>query len=205
MLPSTPSRSPCSWSSCDAVFSPMPGTPGMLSEVSPFSPHEVGDQLGRDAVAVDHGVAVVHLRLGDPAARGHHPHARLDQLEQVAVAGHDHHVDSPSRAPGAATRGDHVVGLVALHAHVLVAERVHERLHVRPLLGEQVGLRVALRLVLLVDLLAARHARRPRPPAWASTPYSEMIFTSIEAKPKIAFVGCPLEVAIDSGSAKNAR
>src|SRR5688572_16963628 len=37
------------------------------------------------------------------------------------------------------------------------------------------------------------------------TPYSEMIFTSIEAKPKIAFVGCPLEVAIDSGSAKKAR
>ena len=31
------------------------------------------------------------------------------------------------------------------------------------------------------------------------TPYSEMIFTSIEAKPKIAFVGWPLEVAIDSG------
>jgi hypothetical protein len=31
------------------------------------------------------------------------------------------------------------------------------------------------------------------------------IFTSIEAKPKIAFVGTPREVAIDSGSAKNAR
>jgi hypothetical protein len=37
------------------------------------------------------------------------------------------------------------------------------------------------------------------------TPYSEMIFTSIEANPKIALVGCPLDVAIDSGSAKNAR
>src|SRR5215213_1824382 len=37
------------------------------------------------------------------------------------------------------------------------------------------------------------------------TPCSEMIFTSIEAKPKIAFVGCPFDVAIDSGSAKNAR
>jgi hypothetical protein len=31
------------------------------------------------------------------------------------------------------------------------------------------------------------------------------IFTSIEAKPKIAFVGRPSDVAIDSGSAKNAR
>jgi len=37
------------------------------------------------------------------------------------------------------------------------------------------------------------------------TPYSETILTSIEAKPKIAFVGWPFEVAIDSGSAKNAR
>ena len=36
-------------------------------------------------------------------------------------------------------------------------------------------------------------------------PYSVRIFTSIEAKPKIAFVGSPVEVAIDSGSAKNAR
>ena len=44
--PSTPSRSPCSWSSCEAVFSPMPGTPGMLSEVSPFSPTKSGISSG---------------------------------------------------------------------------------------------------------------------------------------------------------------
>jgi hypothetical protein len=37
------------------------------------------------------------------------------------------------------------------------------------------------------------------------TPCSEMIFTSIEAKPKIALVGCPREVAMVSGSAKKAR
>ena len=36
-------------------------------------------------------------------------------------------------------------------------------------------------------------------------PYSVRIFTSIEAKPKIALVGWPFEVAIVSGSAKNAR
>jgi len=29
--------------------------------------------------------------------------------------------------------------------------------------------------------------------------------TSIEANPKIAFVGSPVDVAIDSGRAKNAR
>ena len=37
------------------------------------------------------------------------------------------------------------------------------------------------------------------------TPYSVTILTSIEANPKIALVGSPVEVAIDSGSAKKAR
>src|SRR5947207_7029289 len=37
------------------------------------------------------------------------------------------------------------------------------------------------------------------------TPYSVSTFTSMEAKPKIALVGTPREVAIDSGSAKKAR
>ena len=36
-------------------------------------------------------------------------------------------------------------------------------------------------------------------------PYSVRIFTSIDAKPKIALVGKPREVAIDSGRAKKAR
>ena len=54
---------------------------------------EVGDQLGRDAVAVDHGLVVVDLRVGDAAPGRHHAHARLgvDDLEGVAVAGDDHH------------------------------------------------------------------------------------------------------------------
>ena len=36
-------------------------------------------------------------------------------------------------------------------------------------------------------------------------PYSVRIFTSMLAKPKIALVGKPFEVAIVSGSAKKAR
>jgi len=36
-------------------------------------------------------------------------------------------------------------------------------------------------------------------------PYSVISFTSIEANPKMAFVGTPREVAIVSGSAKKAR
>jgi hypothetical protein len=38
-----------------------------------------------------------------------------------------------------------------------------------------------------------------------TTPLSVRSFTSIEAKPKIAFVGWPVDVAMDSGSAKKAR
>ena len=51
---------------------------------------------------------------------------------------------------------------------------------------------------------------RPELPASQATtvgvmPYSVISLTSIEAKPKIALVGSPVEVAIDSGRAKNAR
>ena len=42
----TPSRLP-NWSSRSAaVFSPMPGTPGMLSDVSPLSPMKSGTSSG---------------------------------------------------------------------------------------------------------------------------------------------------------------
>ena len=125
-----------------------------------LEPVEVGDPLGRDAVAVDHGVAVVDRRVGDPAARGHDPDARLHELEHVSVAGHDRHVD-PVRRRARGQRGDHVVGLVAGHLHVRVAERVDQRVHVGPLLGEQVGALAAAGLVLPVDLVAARRARVP--------------------------------------------
>ena len=54
---------------------------------------EVGDQVRRDPVALDDRGVVVDLRVGDPAARRHHAHARvgIDDLEGVAVAGDDHH------------------------------------------------------------------------------------------------------------------
>ena len=59
-------------------------------------------------------------------------------------------------------------------------------------------------------MYSANTSVRPELPASQATtvghtPYSVTIFTSIEAKPKIAFVGTPVEVAIDSGSAKKAR
>ncbi len=66
---STASSEPNRCSSSAAVLSPIPGTPGMLSLVSPFSPMKSGTSSGGIAVAVDHALAVVDARVGDAAAR----------------------------------------------------------------------------------------------------------------------------------------
>ena len=121
---------------------------------------EVRDQLGRDAVAVDHGLAVVDLRVRDAAGRGHDPHAVVDELVGVAVAGHDHHGHAALLGL-LGEGGDHVVGLVALDRDVRVAEGLYERTEMRPLELQEVRSGAALRLVVGADLLAARHARVP--------------------------------------------
>ena len=125
-----------------------------------LEPDQVGDQLGRDAVALDHALAVVDLGVGDPARGRHHPHPVLDQLVDVAVARDDHHVD-PLLAGALGQPGDHVVGLVAVHLDVGEAEGLGQRHQVRPLLLQQVRARLALRLVGLVGLLAPRPAGVP--------------------------------------------
>ena len=58
-------------------------------------------------------------------------------------------------------RGDHVVGLVAVHLDVGEAEGLGQRHQVGPLVAQQVGPRLALGLVGLVGELAARPARVP--------------------------------------------
>ena len=110
----------------------------MLSRGVALEADEVGDQLGRDAVALDHALAVVDLRVGDAARGGHDPHAVVDQLVGVAVAGDDHHGDAALLGL-LGQRGDHVVGLEALDRDVAVAERLDQRAQVRPLELEQVG------------------------------------------------------------------
>ena len=124
---------------------------------------EVGDQLGRNAVAVDHALAVVDPGVGDAARGGHDfDHTVVDQLVGVAVAGHDHHGDL--RVIGTSLfhdRGDHVVGLVPLDSQVAVSERLHERLEGGPLLLEQIGAGGPLRLVLRVQRLTPRVPRVP--------------------------------------------
>ena len=121
---------------------------------------EVGDQLRRDAVAVDHALAVVDLRVGDAARGGHDPHALADQLVGVAVAGHDHHGDL-ALLRLLDERGDHVVGLEALDGDVAVPERLDQRAQVRPLQLQEIGPARALRLVVGGELLAARQAGVP--------------------------------------------
>ncbi len=142
-----------------------PGDAGDVVRCVALQPVEVGDQARRDPVAVDHRLAVVDLRVGDAARGRHHlDDARVvDQLEDVAVAGDDHrrHLRAGmQRLLG--DRGDHVVGLVALDAHVAVAERLDERFHRGPLLLEQIGPRAARGLVLGEHLGAAGGARIPR-------------------------------------------
>ena len=137
-----------------------PGHAGDVVGGVALQPDQVGDQLGRHPVALDHRLAVVDLGLGDAARGAHHPHPLADELVGVAVAGDDHHRDPLlPRLPG--QRGDHVVGLVSLDPDVGVAERLDQRHQVRPLLGEQVGARRPLRLVEVVGDLPPRHPGVP--------------------------------------------
>ncbi len=93
---STPSSVPYCWIRSLAVFSPMPGIAGDVVGGVALQAVEVGDRLGRQAVAVDHRLAVIELGLGDAAGGGHHLHEPLlvDQLEDVAVAGDDRDRDA---------------------------------------------------------------------------------------------------------------
>jgi hypothetical protein len=125
-----------------------------------LQPDEVGHQLGRHAVALDHALAIVDLRVGDPAGGGHDTNTVADHLVDVAIAGDDHHRDVG--LPGLLHEAcDHVVGLPAFDLHVVEAERLGQGRQVGPLLLEQVGTRRPAGLVLGVLLLPARHSGVP--------------------------------------------
>ncbi len=137
-----------------------PGNAGDVVGRVALEPVEVGDQLGADAVAVDHLLGPVELGLGDPPRGGHDLDVLVDELEGVAIAGDDRHLDAVGLGP-LGERGDHVVGLEALDAIVGVAERVDQRLHVRVLLAQQIRARRPVALVLAVDLAPAAGAPVP--------------------------------------------
>ncbi|CAB4952878.1 unannotated protein [freshwater metagenome] len=127
-----------------------------------LEPVEVGDERRRQAVAVDDGLVVVDLDLGDAARGGHDADevALVDELELVAVARDDHGAELPlARVDG--ERADDVIGLPALRADVGVAEGGGDLRQERPLLAQEVGLLGPLRLVLGVDLLAPGHPGVP--------------------------------------------
>ena len=93
MLASTPSRSPYSLQQLGGGLVADARDAGDVVGGVALEADQVGDPLGRHAVALDHALAVVDLGVGDAARGGHHPHPVLDQLVDVAVAGDDHHVD----------------------------------------------------------------------------------------------------------------
>ena len=155
---------------------------------------EVGDQLGRDAVAVDHRLVVVELRVGDAARRSPSPCTRdsgsmswkASRSPVTIVTG------MPSSRALRGDRGDHVVGLEA---------RRPRRCGSRTRRRAARGAATAACSRSGRDWCAWPCTRRRSPcgplePASQTTivgfvPCSVSIFTSIEAKPKIAFVGKP--------------
>ena len=133
-----------------AVLSPMPGTPGMLSDVSPFEPDEVGDLRGRDAVPRLDALGRVDLDVAHAARRHHQRDVRRDELERVAVGRDDARLYARGVGTGRERRDD-VVGLPALELEVAVAERLDDRPEVRELLAEEIRHRPAPLLVDDVD------------------------------------------------------
>ena len=157
----TSSSEPYCAISWPAVLSPMPGIPGMLSEVSPLRPMKSGNLVGADPVAGLDPLGRVHVHVRD-AARGHHQRDVLrDELERVAV-GRDHGRLHPGLVSTRSQRGDHVVRLPALELEVAVAEGLDDRPEVRELLAQEVRHRTAVDLVRVRDLVPVHGPCVPR-------------------------------------------
>ncbi len=121
-----------------------------------------GIALQRDVVQVlrrwepeafEHGGLVVAADVRDPLHVEHHGDPGADQLEEVAVRGHDHDLDAPLERPQR-ERGDRVVGLVLLDADHRYPKRLQDLDDQPELLAELVRRLRAARLVLGVLLEA---------------------------------------------------
>ena len=142
------SRSPYSASSCAAVFTPMPGTPGTLSTESPASDCTSITLSGVDAELLQHRglahVAVLH--------RVVERHAGADQLHQVLV-GRDDAAGGAGLHRLARIGGDEIVGLEIVlldGGHVEGAGRLLDQSELRAEIGRRLG---ALRLVGGIDVV----------------------------------------------------
>jgi len=122
---------------------------------------EVGDTLRRHAEALDDRGRRVDLDVGDTAPRGHDPDVVVDELQGIAVAGHDDGADAGALGR-LRERAEDVVGFVARLHEIDETESLDDLGEVRPLFREQVGHLRALCLVLDV-LLVAKRLLRPVP------------------------------------------
>ena len=105
-----------------------------------------------------HGLRRHPGQIGDALTWIEHGDVVADQLERIAVAGADQHVEAGRLGLGR-ERADHIVGLEAFLFHVGDVEGLEHLLDQIELTFELVGSRGAVRLVLAVDLRAERMSR----------------------------------------------
>ena len=139
-----------------APFSPMPGTPLMLSIESPISASTSTTCVGRDAELLLHALGVVP---GAIVARVVDGDAVVHELEEVLVAGDDRDLEA-GRHRLRRQRADHVVGLVASRGDDRHAERLAGFVDPGDLLGEIRRHRRAVGLVVGDELVAERRSRQ---------------------------------------------
>ena len=117
---------------------------------------EVGVALRGDEVLLLHGRRRHTGEVGDALAGVEHRHVVVDELERVAVAGDDEHVEPVLDRLRRERRND-VVGLVAVELHVDHVQRVQDLLDERHLPRELGRGRRPVALVRRVQLRAERH------------------------------------------------
>src|SRR5436190_7609651 len=74
---------------------------------------KVRDHLRSDSVTIDHGLAIVGLRLGNSSRRRHHFDMIANQLEGIAISSHNsdpHTVFFSMLSDGS----DHIIGFITL-------------------------------------------------------------------------------------------
>ena len=156
VLARTVSRSPNCWMSREAVFGPMPGTPGTLSTLSPISartsPTLSGATPNFSMTLASVDAAVVH--------RVEHVDFVIeDQLHQILVGADDRHFPAGVSSRGHVA-GDDVVGFQARFLDTRDRKGARRGADQRELRDKVLGRRRPVRLVAVVHLVAERLLRR---------------------------------------------
>ena len=146
---STPSRSPNSFSSCAAVFGPIPGTPGTLSTESPISACASISLSGvTPNFSITSGGPIGFCLIGSSISTP----GRSNCIRSLSD---DTMVTVPPRIHrGLRVGGDQVVGLPVGQFDRRHAERIRRLAHQGELRDQLLGRRRSVRLVLVVDAVA---------------------------------------------------